>query len=108
MQTVYQDKKNFVRKGANREVVSEPVIKCPYCNYEYLLAEIFIPQYLIRKPEEIERDEEGKIIGWRGRNAYHWETYNCDKCRRDFNVHITMMIDKIMIPFEEQDQGEWT
>ena len=37
-------------------------INCPYCNIEYLPGEIFIPNYIIGQPKEIERDEDGNIV----------------------------------------------
>ena len=42
------------------------IIECPKCGYEYLPAEIFVPKYYFGTPENIERDEHGKIINYEG------------------------------------------
>lgn len=65
-------------------------INCPYCNIEYLPGEIFIPNYIIGQPREIERDEEGNIVWNDGINQHLEETYICDKCHRKFKVKVNL------------------
>ena len=39
-----------------------PIIKCPYCGYNYVPAEIMMPDDFLGKPENIVRDALGKIL----------------------------------------------
>ena len=41
-------------------------IACPVCKYEYLPAEIYIPQNYFGRPILIERDNDGKILSYEG------------------------------------------
>lgn len=68
-----------------------PIITCPYCGWEYLPGEIFIPTYLVGQPvpKTILRDALGKILY----NEYQEdkeldleEKYTCDNCDRTFVV----------------------
>ena len=43
-------------------MIKKNVIKCPHCGCEYLPAEVFYPKYLLGKPFNIIRDEEGTIL----------------------------------------------
>ena len=51
------------------------VIKCPTCGYEYLPAEIYMPNDFLGKPNNLMRDEHGKIIGFNGIKMNDTETY---------------------------------
>lgn len=62
------------------------LIECPRCKYEYLPAEIFIPKYYFGVPENIQRDENGKILSYEGTSVDVFEMYNCDNCKVDFRV----------------------
>lgn len=62
------------------------LISCPHCSYEYLPAEIFIPKYLLGKPQDIIRDADGQILEVNGIPMDLTETYTCDKCNNTFNV----------------------
>lgn len=62
------------------------VIKCPTCGYEYLPAEIYMPNEFLGKPKNIMRDENGKIIGFNGIKMNDTETYKCDHCDTLFEV----------------------
>jgi len=62
------------------------VIICPYCGQEYLPNEIFIPNAVFGKVENIERDFEGKILDVVCYNPDLNESYICDKCNNTFNV----------------------
>ena len=63
------------------------VIKCPECGYEYLPAEIYLPDSFLGKPTEIEREGiSGKIIDFFGTDMDLNETYICDKCGQPFKI----------------------
>jgi len=65
------------------------VIKCPTCGYEYLPAEIYLPNDFLGKPYNIIRDSSGKIIGYDGNKMNDVETYLCDNCLSEFEVTST-------------------
>lgn len=62
------------------------LIKCPYCECEYAAGEIFIPEYVIGKPEDIERDMNGKIVYADGLESDLDEEFICNKCGKKFKV----------------------
>ena len=62
------------------------IIECPKCGYEYLPAEIFVPKYYFGIPENIERNEQGKIVSYDGTSVDLFEKYTCDKCNTEFRV----------------------
>lgn len=62
------------------------IVECPNCGYEYLPSEIFIPKYYFGKPENIERDENGKLVSYEGTSVDLFELYTCDKCNTEFRV----------------------
>jgi len=66
-------------------------IACPYCGYEYLPGEIFIPVYLIGQPvpKTILRDGIGTILYseyQKGKELDLEEKYICDHCENTFVV----------------------
>jgi DNA-directed RNA polymerase subunit RPC12/RpoP len=62
------------------------IIKCPTCGYEYLPAEIYLPNEFLGKPKTIMKDISGKIIGFDGIKMNDTETYKCDNCDTMFEV----------------------
>ena len=62
------------------------IIECPCCKYEYLPAEIFVPRAYFGKPENIERDSNGKLLSYEGTSVDLFETYFCDNCNTEFRV----------------------
>ena len=62
------------------------VIECPKCGYEYLPAEIFVPKYYFGIPENIERDDQGKLVSYDGTSVDLFEKYKCDNCNTEFRV----------------------
>ena len=62
------------------------VIKCPTCGYEYLPAEIYLPDEFLGKPKSIMKDTNGKILGFDGIKMNDTETYKCDNCDTLFEV----------------------
>lgn len=61
-------------------------IKCPKCGYEYVAAEIFYPQELLGKPNNIIRDDSGNVILIEGECPHFTESYECDNCGTTFNT----------------------
>lgn len=66
------------------------VIECPHCGTEYLLGEIFIPQYILGKPQYVSRDNMGKILFVDGRPSDLHEDYVCDKCNKSFHIELSI------------------
>ena len=62
------------------------VLKCPHCDYEYLPGEIFIPNYVIGQPTEIERSVDGKIMVFDDLHQSNEEVFTCIKCNKTFNA----------------------
>lgn len=62
------------------------VIKCPHCQAEYMAAEIFLPDSFLGHPREIQKDLNGKIMGFFGKDMDLIESYRCDYCNRKFTV----------------------
>ena len=78
------------------------VIKCPYCDYEYLPAEIYLPNEFLGKPTNIVRDEKGKILGFDGIKMNDSESYKCDNCNTLFDVvSTTYFTSKLTISSDE-------
>ena len=62
------------------------IIECPHCGHEYLPSEIFIPKYFFGTPENIERNENGKLVSYEGTSVDLFELYRCDSCDKEFRV----------------------
>lgn len=62
------------------------IIRCPYCDAEYLPGEIFLPKYFLGQPQEIEKDYRGKILYSDGIEQDLNEVYTCDYCKSIFNI----------------------
>ena len=63
------------------------VITCPYCGREYLPAEIYMPKSFFGHPFDIERDYQGKIMDYMGRNLDSTESFTCEGCNKKFFVN---------------------
>ena len=61
-------------------------INCPNCGYEYLPAEIYLPNEFLGRPREIRRTSEGNIDTFSGTSQNLEETYYCDKCNKPFKI----------------------
>jgi len=66
-----------------------PIIKCPHCGWEYLPCEIYLPDYMLGRSDEVVRDPLGKIIYQDYQEGYEpdlTEHYICDNCNKPFVV----------------------
>ena len=70
--------------------MTEEIIKCPKCDWEYLPGEIFIPNRLVGQPKDVEKDINGKILDFDGWPQDLEETYICDHCGKPFKVYVHM------------------
>ncbi len=61
-------------------------IVCPVCKAEYTVQEIYLPEYLLGNIKEVEKDDEGKIVVFYGRDMDLKESYKCDYCNSTFTV----------------------
>lgn len=66
------------------------IIKCPKCGYEYVTAEIFFPQDLLGKPNNIIRDDKGHIILVEGESPCFEEEFECENCGSIFKTKLDM------------------
>lgn len=64
----------------------EPVITCPYCGREYLPAEIYIPSAFFGHPEDIDRNEFGKLDAYCGTGMDLRESFECESCGKVFDI----------------------
>ena len=96
-------------RGQKKET-KEITVRCPHCNYEYMLADIILPQYFLGKAQVIERDYLGNIINKIGyKEPIHRWRYNCDQCYRDFDIRVAPSISAVIIPWHEANKNsEWT
>lgn len=78
---------------------SQELIYCPYCGYEYVPAEIFIPNEVFGHPTFIRRTDKGHIETIAGKKMDLEETYKCDNCDTTFkvkmNINFTSQIDTV-------------
>ena len=68
--------------------MSKNIIKCPHCQAEYLPAEIFLPNAVLGRPRDIQKDLNGVIVNYLGTSMDLKESYRCDYCDRKFNVEL--------------------
>lgn len=61
-------------------------INCPHCGTEYRPGEIFVPNYFLGQPTNIERNVAGEIIYEDGIPQDLHESFVCWKCEKEFNV----------------------
>lgn len=61
-------------------------IICPVCGAEYTFQEIFIPSNFMGNITNVNRDNNGKIIDYIGKDMDLKESYRCDYCDCKFNI----------------------
>lgn len=86
-------------------MAKKTTIRCPYCNAEYLPAEIYYPNSFLGKPFNIIKDGDSNILGYNGDDMDTLETYICDKCNKQFSVDasITFRTTFVADMFDEDD-----
>lgn len=81
-------------------------IKCPYCDYEYLPGEIYMPKNFLGQPTDIDKDISGKIICYDGTPQELDETFTCTNCNRKFKVHADIKYSSTKLNTENMDDYE--
>lgn len=66
-------------------------ITCPFCGCEYHIAEIFLPNDVIKNIKYIERNNEGKITNIVPSDDCTKTQYICDKCNKLFEASLENM-----------------
>lgn len=81
-------------------------IRCPYCKFEYLPAEIFYADSFLGEPKDIRRDEEGNILIYKGTDMNVNEKFYCYKCGKQFGVsaNITFKVNPLIDVFDEDEE----
>lgn len=64
------------------------ILKCPKCGYEYLASEIFYPDDILGKPNNIIRDDKGHIILVEGEQPHSSELFECYNCGTTFKADL--------------------
>lgn len=79
-------------------------IKCPYCNYEYLPGEIYLPREFLGQTANVIRDDSGVIIAYEmsGDMDLH-EEYRCDRCGGKFAVDADVSFKTIQLESSHPD-----
>lgn len=73
--------------------IKTPIITCPHCKAQYLPCEIYMPEYVFGKVDDLVKDPEGRIIytdyqeNWEPDNIEH---YVCDFCNKPFVIEASM------------------
>lgn len=75
------------------------IIKCPHCGYEYHVAEIFYPDEIVGKPENIVRFNT-EIISFMDDSIKPTAYFTCDNCNKDFKVTTSIKYEVEKIEFE--------
>ncbi len=91
--------------------LNQSKIKCPNCEYEYYVGEIFDPKSFLGQPKEVERDFTGKIVYQEGTPQTLTETYICDKCNKQFkvtaNISYKVTLDKELDMSEDYETAKY-
>lgn len=76
----------------------ENIICCPFCGAEYMPGEIFLPKHFLGQPKCINKNDDNKIIDFKGIKQDLEETYTCDNCNSIFKVkaNIQYEIEKVV------------
>ena len=79
-------------------------IKCPHCDMEYFPGEIYLPQYFLGKPQNIERDYMGKIMWHDGLDQNLKEEFVCTNCNTRFTIEATITYKTTSKAYEDSDE----
>ena len=86
-------------------------VRCPKCGREYTLAEIFYPSDLLGEPNNIIREDDGKIMLIEGDRPSYQQEYECDNCGTVFTTRVELTADTIKSKpdiTEDDDDDEFT
>ena len=85
-----------------KDISLGPIIVCPHCGYQYLPAEIYLPNSFLGKPEDITREGmSGNIQYYFGTNMNLDEKYICDCCNQPFQIHAKVQFNTEGIDFSK-------
>ena len=90
--------KSTIKRGKRLQLIA-----CPFCGYEYLPEDIYIPKYLLTHSEITERNEKGQIEWVYGELAQKRESYECDNCGKKFYVKCVTGFFSLKDEGEEED-----
>lgn len=65
-------------------------IRCPYCDWEYLPGEIYLPNHFLGQPKDVTRTNDGKIDLYDGLEQSLEETFTCLNCGCTFQVQASI------------------
>jgi hypothetical protein len=73
------------------------IVKCPKCNAEYFLEELFIPDEVIGKHKDVVKDLKGKIVYSKevSESSEICDDYICDYCGANFKYKIKLQVEPI-------------
>lgn len=79
-------------------------IKCPFCNWEYLPCELYLPNSFLGKTANIVRDEVGEILAYDEDGIMDLkEDYRCDNCGKKFGVEAEVTFKTIKLEKERPE-----
>lgn len=79
-------------------------IKCPYCGWEYLPCELYLPNSFLGKTTNIVKDESGEILAWdEDGNMDLVDDYRCDNCNKKFGVEAEVSFKTIKLEKEHPE-----
>lgn len=85
-----------------KDKYNTPIIVCPHCGYQYLPAEIYLPNVFLGKPEDILRESiSGEIQDYFGNSMNLDEKYICDNCNQPFEVHAKIQFNTEGVDFNK-------
>lgn len=96
--------------NSTKKLQPKTVIKCPHCGYEYLPCEIFYPDNVLGKSDNVIRDPLGKIIYEDYKEDCEplaEETFICENCNKPFIAEVELKV-KTRAQEEELDFSNLT
>ena len=70
-------------------------IRCPYCDWEYLPGEIYLPNHFLGQPKDVTRTSDGKIDLYDGLEQSLEETFTCLNCNKNFKIKANITYETI-------------
>lgn len=80
-------------------------IECPNCKCQYAIQEIYHPDYLLGRPKNIIRDENGQVELFEGTEQDLVEEYTCDKCNTTFKIKADIKFETEILSTKSYDDS---